>query len=85
MKDSHSTVVALYRSGKRPLQIVKELKTTGVNQDQGNNCRELFGKGQGNIQRWFQNNIPDFVFLMQCSARCLNLNPMNFSIWSIWS
>ncbi|EYC41234.1 hypothetical protein Y032_0576g216 [Ancylostoma ceylanicum] len=34
MEDNHSTIVALYRSGKKPLQIFKELKSVGVSQSQ---------------------------------------------------
>ncbi|KIH64441.1 hypothetical protein ANCDUO_05252 [Ancylostoma duodenale] len=34
MEDNHSAIVALYRSGMKPLQIFKELKSIGVSQSQ---------------------------------------------------
>ncbi|EYB90801.1 hypothetical protein Y032_0214g2339 [Ancylostoma ceylanicum] len=34
MEDKHSSIVALYRSGNKPFQIFKELKSAGVNQSQ---------------------------------------------------
>ncbi|EYC20242.1 hypothetical protein Y032_0022g526 [Ancylostoma ceylanicum] len=34
MDDNHSTIVALYRSGKKPLQTFKELRSVGVSQSQ---------------------------------------------------
>ncbi|EYC05390.1 hypothetical protein Y032_0082g1554 [Ancylostoma ceylanicum] len=34
MEDNHSTIVALYRPGKKPLQIFGELKSVGVSQSQ---------------------------------------------------